>query len=53
MEDATLRREAAAGNRRLVEERGVWQKNALLMEEWYRRLAQRKETQADASLLPG
>ncbi len=53
LDNAALRREAAARNRRIVEERGVWQKNALLMEEWYRRLAQRKETQADASLLPG
>ncbi len=53
LEDAPLRREAASRNRAVVAERGVWQKNALLMEEWYRRLARRKETRADASLLSG
>ncbi|MGA2284812.1 MAG: glycosyltransferase family 4 protein [Dehalococcoidia bacterium] len=53
LENAALRREAVTSNRATVEERGVWQKNALLMEEWYRRLAERKETRADASVLPG
>jgi glycosyltransferase involved in cell wall biosynthesis len=53
LENAVLRREAASRSRAIVAERGVWQKNALLMEEWYRRLAQRKETRADASLLSG
>jgi L-malate glycosyltransferase len=51
LENAALRREAAGHNRRIVEERGVWQKNALVMEEWYQRLAgARKES--NASLLP-
>ena len=37
--NAALRVDAAVRNRRLVEDRGVWQRNALLMEEWYGRLA--------------
>ncbi len=53
LENPDLRRDAAIRNRQIVEERGIWEKNAPAMEEWYRRLAQRKETQADASDLPG
>jgi glycosyltransferase involved in cell wall biosynthesis len=53
LENAALRREAAERNRGIVEARGLWQKNALVMEDWYRRLAaRRKEAKGNAPLLP-
>jgi len=52
LENAALRRAAAERNRSIVEQRGLWQKNALVMEDWYRRLAApRKETKGNAPLL--
>lgn len=39
LEDSDRRREAASLNRKLVEERGLWEENALEMERLYQRLA--------------
>ena len=39
LEDGDRRREAASLNRKLVEERGLWEENALEMERLYQRLA--------------
>jgi len=52
LENAALRRDAAERNRDVVEARGLWQKNALVMEDRYRRLAAaRKDTKGNAPLL--
>jgi L-malate glycosyltransferase len=52
LESADLRREAAARNRCVVEERGLWSKNASLMEDWYHRLAAaRTKVEGDATRL--
>ena len=53
LENAALRRDAAERNRGIVEARGLWQNNAPVMEDWYRRLAaRRKEAKGNAPLLP-
>ena len=52
LENDALRHDAAERNRGIVEARGLWQKNALVMEDWYRRLAaRRKEAKGNAPLL--
>jgi len=43
LENAALRRDAAPRNRRLVEERGLWEENVPQMETLYRRLARRAD----------
>ena len=52
LENDALRHDAAERNRGIVEARGLWQKNALVMEDRYRRLAaRRKEAKGNAPLL--
>jgi glycosyltransferase involved in cell wall biosynthesis len=52
LEHDALRHDAAERNRGIVEASGLWQKNALVMEDWYRRLAaRRKEAKGNAPLL--
>jgi glycosyltransferase involved in cell wall biosynthesis len=48
-----LRRDAAERNRAIVEARGLWEKNAPIMEDWYRRLAAPRKDAGDAPLLSG
>ncbi len=43
LENDALRRDAAPRNRRLVEERGLWEENVPQMETLYRRLARRAD----------
>jgi glycosyltransferase involved in cell wall biosynthesis len=43
LENAALRRDAAPRNRRLVEERGLWETYVPQMEALYRQLAQRAD----------
>jgi glycosyltransferase involved in cell wall biosynthesis len=55
LDNAALRRDAATRNRRIVEERGIWQKNALVVEDCYRSLAGSPlpwEREGNAPLLP-
>jgi len=52
LEDDAIRHDAAERNRGIVEARGLWQKNALVMDDWYHRLAaRRKEAKGNAPLL--
>jgi glycosyltransferase involved in cell wall biosynthesis len=54
LENNHLRRDAAPMNRRLVEQRGLWETNAAQMETWYRRLTEtrRQPSRGDPSENP-
>jgi len=53
LDNAALRRDAAECNRGIVEARGLWEKNAPVMEDWYRRLAARRKDARNAPVLSG